>query len=130
MTGTDESTALWERAILTFDDLQTTKHPHNIANRSYYTAFYAVCALFALDGMDFRKHQQVETAVHRDLVRPGRWRKELGEFYSSLMEFRTTGDYGIVYNVTPENAKKALSMAREILEAVHEAHPDIFPLTI
>ncbi|MEW6200590.1 MAG: HEPN domain-containing protein [bacterium] len=130
MTGITEAKILWERAVATFEDAQAVKHPHSIANRSYYAAFYAVSALFALEDVAFRKHQQVEAAVHRDLVLPGKWSKELGDGYSSLMEFRTTGDYGIVNSVTPVEAKEAIEIARDILKSVHEAHPDIFPLPL
>ena len=43
------------------------------ASRAYYAAFHAVTALFALEGRIFAKHSALEAAVHRDLVKPGRW---------------------------------------------------------
>ena len=41
-------------------------------NRAYYAAFYAVSALFTLEGKRFKRHTGVEAAVHRDLVNAGR----------------------------------------------------------
>ena len=63
---------LWERAVDTLADAELVLSPHSIANRSYYAAFYAVSALFAAEGSFFRKHSQLEAAVHRDLVHTGR----------------------------------------------------------
>ena len=92
--------------------------PDAAASRAYYAAFYAVSGLFAEEGQSFRKHSAVETAVHRDLVRTGRWTSALGEVYSALQSRRITGDYGGETHVTPEEAREAVAAARQILEAV------------
>jgi hypothetical protein len=36
----------------------------------------------------------VEAAVHRDLVKSGRWDPSLARAYSELVILRQTGDYG------------------------------------
>ena len=95
-------------------------------NRLYYAAFYAVSALFALQGKTFSKHSAIEAAVHRDLVRPGHWPKELGVNYSYLLGLRTKGDYGVLEHVLEEEAGEAIQAVQRILRAVHDAHPDIF----
>ena len=70
--------------------------PDAAASRAYYAAFYAVSALFALEECDFAKHSQVRAAVHRDLVKSGRWPTERGEDYSFILRLRETADYGAV----------------------------------
>ena len=99
--------------------------PDGAASRAYYAAFHAVSALFALRGQTFTKHTAVDTAVHRDLVKPGHWPKELGKHYSDLWELRTTGDYGGLEHVTAEDARSAVEMARAILEAVRTQCPEL-----
>ena len=49
----------------------------------------------------------LEAAVHRDLVKPGIWPKELGAGFSRLAEARSTADYGQAEHVCPEEAAEA-----------------------
>lgn len=123
-----EAIGFWNRALKTLQSakLLLPTDPDSSASRSYYTAFYAVSALFALQGKTFSKHSAIETAVHRDLVRPGHWPKELGAAYSALLALRTTGDYGVLEHVLEEEAGEAIQAVQRILRAVHDAHPDIF----
>ena len=123
-----EAVGFWNRAVRS---LQTARlllqvDPDSCASRSYYAAFYAVSALFALNGQTFSKHSAVESAVHRDLVRPGHWPKELGAAYSSLLALRATGDYGVLEHVSESQAEEAIQAVRRIFRAVHGAHPDVF----
>ncbi len=124
----EEAIGFWNRALKT---LQTAKSilpadPDSSASRAYYAAFYAVSALFILQGKDFSKHSAVESAVHRDLVRPGHWAKELGADYSSLLKLRALADYGVLEHVLESEAKEAIQAVQRILVAVHEAHSDVF----
>lgn len=117
---------LWERAK---DALRVAGHdlpvsPDASASRSYYAVFYAVSALFALQGKEFRRHSAVEAAVHRDLVKPGNWPPALGQDYSVLLRLRGRGDYGRGEHVTPEEAQAAMEAATRIVEAVRGAHPE------
>jgi uncharacterized protein (UPF0332 family) len=95
------------------------------ASRAYYAAFYAVSALFALEGCDFSKHTQVQAAVHRDLVKAGPWPTERGEDYSFVLRLRETGDYGGSRHVSADEAAEAIAAATRILEAVRCAHPEL-----
>ena len=124
----EEAIGFWNRALKT---LQSAKvllplDPDSFASRAYYAAFYAVSALFALQGRTFSKHSALESAVHRDLVRPGHWPKELGADYSYLLRLRAKGDYGGLEHVSESEAIEANQMAERILRAVCEAHPDVF----
>ena len=100
--------------------------PDSAASRAYYAAFYAVSALFALEGKTFRKHSAVEAAVHRDLVRPGHWSVELGGGFSHLLTTRSLGDYGLGQHVIYADAEKAIQIAGDILQAVSQANPEEF----
>ncbi|MBI4599324.1 HEPN domain-containing protein [Candidatus Uhrbacteria bacterium] len=119
----------WERAITAFRsaNLLIPTDPDGAASRAYYAAFNAVSALFALEGKSFKKHSAVDSAVHRDLVRTGRWPVELGKKFSSLVESRTTGDYGNDQHISNELAEISLQSARRILEAVQKENPEVFP---
>lgn len=124
----EEAIGFWNRALKT---LQTAKSvlpadPDSSASRAYYVAFYAVSALFALQGRTFSKHSALEAAVHRELVKPGHWPKGLGADYSYSLRLRTKGDYGGLEHVSESEAEEAIQAVRRILRAVHEARPDVF----
>lgn len=119
--------AEWERANRNLDSgrkLMDTD-PDSAASRAYYAAFHAVTALFALRGQTFSKHAALRAALHRDLVRTGHWKPELGRAYDFLMDIRETGDYGGLAKVSPGDAGMALERASDILQAVRAMCPDL-----
>lgn len=128
MTGEWED--LWQRAVeaLRVAGREASLSPDAAASRAYYAAFYGVSALFALEGRTFRRHSQVEAAVHRDLVREGRWEKELGATYTGLLRLREVGDYGGGRHVTSAQALEAARCAGVILHAVAGLSPGHFRL--
>jgi uncharacterized protein (UPF0332 family) len=83
--------------------------------------------LFALDGRIFTKHAALNAAVHRDLVKDGRWPSELGRDFSFCVELRGVGDYGTEVRVDAKQATDAIASARRILVAVRDALPVDFP---
>ena len=126
-----EASALWSRAI---QALRTAKSNLSIdadaaASRAYYAAFYAISALFVLQGKTFSKHSALERAVHRDLVKAGHWPVERGKDYSFLRKLRATGDYGGGIHVSNEEAVEALEAARRIVQTVRDTSPETFPQT-
>ena len=122
---------LWGRAK---EALATASHdlpvsPDAAASRAYYAAFNAVSALLAFRGRTFSKHSAVEAAVHRDLVKGGKWPAELGKDYSHLVGLRETGNYGGGQHVSAKDAKDAIARAHRILQAVRQAGGADFPET-
>ena len=122
-----EALAHWEYAR---EDLNVARHdlpmsPRNAATRAYYAAFHAVSAVFALEGRTFTRHSSVESAVHRDLVKSGRWSIDLGINYSNLFKLRQTSDYDVSETITPEAALAAIGAAASILQAVQQARPEL-----
>lgn len=125
---TEFAADLWQRAK---DALRLARHDLPVsadaaASWSYYAAFYAVSAFFALDGRSFHKHTALQAAVHRDLVRQGLWGPELGEAYDRLVQSRNVGHYGGARHVTPVEAARAIQMAADILRAVAKLRPQEF----
>lgn len=124
-----EASDLWSRAL---QALRTAKSnlaidPDAAASRAYYAAFYAVSALFALQGKTFSKHSALRGAIHRDLIKAGHWPVERGEDYSLLLKLRDTGDYGGGIHVSDDEAAEALEAARRILQAVQDTSSEPFP---
>lgn len=85
--------------------------PDSAASRAYYAAYHAVAALFALDAIVFRKHEAIEAAVHRDLVKSGRLPVSVGKDYTDLRQLRLRGDYGAGLPVDETSAHDAIARA-------------------
>ena len=118
----------WQRALRS---LKTARmllgvDPDAAASRAFYAAFYAVSGFMRLEQKEFSRHSALEIAIHRDLVKTGRWSAERGADYTFLRRLRATGDYGGPTHVTEEDANAALGAAERILEAVASAYPDVF----
>jgi len=62
-------------------------------NRVYYSMFYAVQALLAVDGVSFSKHSQVKGYFNRELIKTMILPKELGRTYNKAFEYRQKFDY-------------------------------------
>jgi len=118
---------LWGRAkeALRVAEYIMSISPDAAASRAYYAAFYAVSALLALEGKSYKKHSAVESAVHRDLVKTGRWPESLGSDYSVLFDLRDKGDYGGRDHVLPNEAAAALETARGVIATVQQACPEL-----
>ena len=99
--------------------------PDSAASRSYYAAFHALTALFALRGQSFNKHTALRAALHRDLIKPGKWAADLGPAFDFLMDLRETGDYGGLMRVSPESAALALEKAAAVIDAVRQTCPEL-----
>jgi len=122
---TEQARDLWhraQRALHTAASL-VDEDPDSAASRAYYSAFYAVSAVFALEDKFFTKHRAIEAAVHRDLVKTGRWLEDLGAAFSELVRLRTMGDYGLGVHVSADAAKEALRKAELILQGVRQVCP-------
>jgi len=120
----------WIRALDAFRDAQVLLANGGFdgaASRAYYAVFHAVTTLFALEDRTFTKHSALQAAVHRDLVKAGRWSGSLGRDFSLCADLRAVGDYGSEARVDAEEAAEALASARRILVAVREALPGTFP---
>ncbi len=118
----------WQKALKSFSTagLILKADPDSATSRAYYSAFYAVSALFELEGKSFSKHSAVEGAVHRELVKNWGWPAEIGKDFSKLREQRETADYGVVNAPSEEDATLAVERARRILTAIQEKNPDTF----
>jgi uncharacterized protein (UPF0332 family) len=125
-----EALDLWNRAQKALNAARMIVHedPDSSASRSYYAAFHAVSAYFALKGITFTKHSALESAVHKDLIKPGIWPVELGQNFSWLVSTRSTGDYGGGIHVSMQDAEAAVEKARQIVEYVSIHNPDTFTL--
>ena len=80
----------------------------------------------AVQGKSFSKHSAVQAAVHRDLVKTGILKAEVGQDYDFLFRARNTADYGAEAYISEEEAEETVAAARRILARIHQTNPDLF----
>lgn len=112
-----------ERFLASASALVEMGDPDSSVSRAYYSAFHAVSALFAHEGQQFRKHEAVESAVHRELVRSGRVPITFGEDYTDLRQLRMRGDYAAGLPVDETAARTGVERARRIVDTVRALLP-------
>ncbi len=67
--------------------------PISSMNRLYFSMFYAVQALLALDEVSFSKHGQVKGYFNRSFIKTGIFPVEMGKLYNKAFEYRQKFDY-------------------------------------
>jgi uncharacterized protein (UPF0332 family) len=125
----EEALDLWQRSLRSLKTAESLvdEDPDAAASRAYYAAFYAVSAIFAIEGKTFGKHSALKAALHRDLVKSGKATAETGAAYSWLADLRTTGDYGGSLHVGAPQARDAVRKAHAVLDAMRQLSPEPFP---
>ena len=73
-------------------------------NRSYYSVFYAMRAVLALDGYDSKKHSGIISEFRKRYVKTGVFREALSDIIGELFTVRSSGDYDDFYVVSREKA--------------------------
>jgi len=68
-------------------------HSAFAASRAYYAVFYAANAALLAEGLAFRTHQGLISAVHLHLVKSEKLARDAGELIRSLYEARQASDY-------------------------------------
>ena len=89
-------------------------------NRSYYSAFYAIKSVLALQSVDFKRHKDVVAHFNKEYVAGEKFPKEIGRKLSTLKQLREKSDYDDFYIASSEKAKEQVETAETIIESIEE----------
>lgn len=87
-------------------------------NRLYYSSYYAVLALLLKDGITPSSHSGVKSMFHLHYILSGKLSRELGKFFSILMESRQSGDYEDFTYYDKDDFTRLLEMTRQLLDNI------------
>ena len=87
-------------------------------NRSYYSAFYAIKAILALDTVDFKRHKDVVAYFNKEYVATGIFQREIGRRLGILKQLREKSDYDDFYIASKDEAFEQIETAEMIINAV------------
>lgn len=89
-------------------------------NRCYYAVFYALKAVYALKGQDFKKHKTLLANFNKEYVATEIFPKEIGRKISLLALIREQSDYNDFYIASKQESQQQVEIAEEVIQLVKE----------
>ena len=89
-------------------------------NRSYYAAFYALRAVLALEGTDFKRHKDVVAYFNQHYVATNKFAREIGKRIGRLKTMREDCDYDDFYVIERDEVLEQLRTADMVINAVKQ----------
>jgi uncharacterized protein (UPF0332 family) len=86
-------------------------------NRSYYATFYALRAVLALEGVDFKRHKDVVAYFNQHYVATEKFNRNLGRRIGRLKTMREDCDYDDFFVVCPTRGVENLGKSAEEMSA-------------
>ena len=108
-----------EKAIKSFHQITALKelgYWDIIANRLYYSAFHAACALLINDGHSVSTHQGVVAVLGMHYVKPNIISREEGKLYSRLQTIRENSDYNCHCEVDEQEISPLILPTKQLIE--------------
>ena len=84
-------------------------------NRSYYAAFYAMKAVYAIRGIDFKKHKTLLASFNKEYVATEIFPRSIGSKISTLSIIREQSDYNDFYVASKNECEQQLQTAEELI---------------
>ena len=89
-------------------------------NRCYYAAFYAIKAVLALEGKEFKRHKDAVGYFNQMSVATGKFSRECGKRLGRLKRKREVSDYDDFYVASNEEAIEQYESAEMIVKQVQD----------
>ena len=94
--------------------------PRSVINRTYYSMFYAILALFIKDGVSLKtsKHAGVISIFDKEYVHAGKIQKDYSKLLHKMLESRQEVDYKELVEISVEDAERCIEEAKSFLNAI------------
>ena len=89
-------------------------------NRAYYSIFYAIRAVLALEPIDFKRHKDVIGYFNKNYVNTEVFPKDIGKRIVKSSKVREDSDYDDEYSVDSEKTMIQIETAKELIELVEK----------
>ena len=87
-------------------------------NRSYYAAYYAMRAVYTLQGKDFKKHKTLLAEFNKEFVATEIFPRTIGRKISMLALIREQSDYNDFYIASIAESQQQVEIADELIKLV------------
>ena len=85
------------------------------ANRLYYAAFHAVCALLIHNGIHVGTHKGAQVMFNKEFVQKGEMSVADNHLFSRLQQLREEGDYNCYIETTKEEIMPYVESTKEFI---------------
>lgn len=91
-----------------------------ILNRAYYAIFHAIRAVFAIEGVDRKKHSGVISYFQQNYVKTGIFDKEFSRIVQEAFEVRQESDYEDFFVISKEDSITQYENAQRFVEEIEK----------
>lgn len=89
-------------------------------NRAYYSIFYAIRAVLAMEKIDFKRHKDVLAYFNKNYVKTEIFPRQIGRKVVLASKVREDSDYDEEYEPSSETTFLQIQTAKELLELVEK----------
>lgn len=89
-------------------------------NRAYYSIFYAIRAVLAMEKIDFKRHKDVLAYFNKNFVKTEIFPRQIGRKIVLASKVREDSDYDEEYEPSAETTFLQIQTAKELIELVEK----------
>lgn len=89
-------------------------------NRAYYSIFYAIRAVLALEPIDFKRHKDVIGYFNKNYVKNEIFPRKIGSKIVQAQTIREDSDYDDEYEPSYDKTNEQIETAKELIKLVEE----------
>lgn len=89
-------------------------------NRAYYSIFYAIRAVLAIDRIDFKRHKDVLAYFNQNYVKKEIFPRQIGRKIVLASKVREDSDYDEEYKPSSETTLSQIQTAKELIGLVKD----------
>ncbi len=105
-----------EDAVLLYD----LKRYKSANNRAYYSIFYSIKAVLALEPIDFKRHKDVTAYFNKNYVHTEIFPRNIGHRIVEASKTREDSDYDDEFIVKAEDTEEQIATAEELIKLVED----------
>ena len=89
-------------------------------NRAYYSIFYAIRAVLAIEKIDYKRHKDVLAYFNQNYVKTEIFPRQMGRRIIMASKVREDSDYDEKYEPSSEATSLQIETAKELIEMVEK----------
>lgn len=94
-------------------------------NRAYYSIFYAIRAVLAIEKIDFKRHKDVLAYFNQNYVKTEIFPRQMGRRIIMASKVREDSDYDEKYEPNSEATSLQIETAKELIEMIEKYLHDL-----
>ena len=85
-------------------------------NRAYYAIFHSIRSVLALEGVDFKRHKDVQAYFNKNYVNTEKFPKTLGRKIAEASRIREDSDYDDEFIASADKTLNQIEAAEELIK--------------